>query len=56
MERSGSCRQIREIGGLDGELVRFDGARHFDVLPLLVATDGASPPLVTTGDAYVRTS
>ena len=33
--------QIREIGGLDARLVRFDGAERFDVLPLLVATDGA---------------
>ena len=33
--------QIREIGGLDAKLVRFDGAERFDVLPLLVATDGA---------------
>lgn len=33
--------EVKEIGGLDTKLVRFDGAERFDVLPLLVATDGA---------------
>jgi len=33
--------EVEEIGGPDAKLVRFDGAERFDVLPLLVATDGA---------------
>jgi len=33
--------EVKEIGGLDAKLVRFDGAERFDVLPLLIATDGA---------------
>jgi uncharacterized protein YcbX len=32
---------VVEIGGRGSKLVRFDGAERFDVLPLLVATDGA---------------
>jgi uncharacterized protein len=32
---------VRAIGGAGAQLVRFDGAERFDVLPLLVATDGA---------------
>ncbi len=32
---------VAEIGGRGAKLVRFDGAERFDVLPLLVATDGA---------------
>ena len=32
---------VVEIGGPGAKLVRFDGAERFDVLPLLVATDGA---------------
>ena len=32
---------VVEIGGPGARLVRFDGAERFDVLPLLVATDGA---------------
>jgi len=33
--------EVAEIGGPGAKLVRFDGAERFDVLPLLVATDGA---------------
>jgi len=32
---------VAAIGGPGAQLVRFDGAERFDVLPLLVATDGA---------------
>jgi uncharacterized protein YcbX len=32
---------VAEIGGRGARLVRYDGAERFDVLPLLVATDGA---------------
>jgi uncharacterized protein YcbX len=32
---------VVSIGGPGARLVRFDGAERFDVLPLLVATDGA---------------
>jgi len=32
---------VSEIGGPAARLVRYDGAERFDVLPLLVATDGA---------------
>ena len=33
--------RVRQIGGADARLVRDDSAARFDVLPLLVATDGA---------------
>ena len=33
--------RVREAAGQDAELVAFDGLERFDVLPLLVATDGA---------------
>src|SRR5438309_998433 len=33
--------QVVAIGGPGARLVRHDGAERFDVLPLLVATDGA---------------
>lgn len=33
--------EVVDIAGPDAKLVRFDGAERFDVLPLLVATDGA---------------
>jgi len=33
--------EVVGIGGPGAKLVRFDGAERFDVLPLLVATDGA---------------
>lgn len=33
--------RVQEIGGPGARLVRYDGAERFDVLPLLVATDGA---------------
>ena len=32
---------VADIAGPDAKLVRYDGAERFDVLPLLVATDGA---------------
>src|ERR1700687_3935228 len=32
---------VADIGGAGAKLVRFDGAERFDVLPLLVATDGS---------------
>src|SRR5207302_6729527 len=32
---------VVEIAGPGAKLVRYDGAERFDVLPLLVATDGA---------------
>jgi hypothetical protein len=32
---------VREAAGLDARLERHDGVERFDVLPLLVATDGA---------------
>jgi len=32
---------VVKIGGPGARLVRFDGAERFDILPLLVATDGA---------------
>ncbi len=32
---------VREIGGPGARLVRYEGVERFDVLPLLVATDGA---------------
>lgn len=33
--------RVREASGPDSELVRYDGEVRFDILPLLVATDGA---------------
>lgn len=33
--------KVVEIGGPDAKLVCYDGVERFDVLPLLVATDGA---------------
>jgi uncharacterized protein YcbX len=33
--------EVAGIGGPGAKLVRYDGAERFDVLPLLVATDGA---------------
>jgi len=33
--------EIEEIGGRHASLMRYDGPERFDVLPLLVATDGA---------------
>jgi uncharacterized protein YcbX len=33
--------EVEDIGGPGAKLVRYDGAERFDVLPLLVATDGA---------------
>jgi len=33
--------EVEDIGGPGARLVRYDGVERFDVLPLLVATDGA---------------
>ena len=33
--------EVKAIAGPDARLVRYDGAERFDVLPLLIATDGA---------------
>jgi uncharacterized protein YcbX len=33
--------EVEAIGGRNARLVRYDGPERFDVLPLLVATDGA---------------
>src|ERR1051325_2220302 len=33
--------EVVDIAGAGAKLVRYDGAERFDVLPLLVATDGA---------------
>jgi uncharacterized protein YcbX len=33
--------RVREAAGVDATIVRYDGPERFDVLPLLVATDGA---------------
>jgi uncharacterized protein YcbX len=33
--------EVLDIGGRGARLVRYEGAERFDVLPLLVATDGA---------------
>jgi len=45
-----SAAKVLAIAGPRAKLVRYDGAERFDVLPLLVATDGAiaSPPSATT--------
>ena len=37
----GVAAEIVDIAGLGAKLMRYDGAERFDVLPLLVATDGA---------------
>jgi uncharacterized protein len=34
-------RRVRDAAGSDAELARYDGPERFDILPLLVATDGA---------------
>jgi len=33
--------EVRQIAGPQAQLIRYDGLERFDVLPLLVATDGA---------------
>ncbi len=35
------AEDVADVGGPGAKLVRYDGAERFDVLPLLVATDGA---------------
>lgn len=37
----GVLADVRKIAGPGAELVRYDGLERFDILPLLVATDGA---------------
>ena len=37
----GVAAEVVDIAGLGAKLMRYDGAERFDVLPLLVATDGA---------------
>jgi len=36
-----TSRRVREVSGLDADLACYSGPERFDVLPLLVATDGA---------------
>ncbi|WP_018349670.1 MOSC domain-containing protein [Longispora albida] len=36
-----TTKEIRAVAGPDAEAVEYDGHERFDVLPLLVATDGA---------------
>jgi MOSC domain-containing protein len=36
-----SAAAVEAAAGADAHLVRYDGAERFDVLPLLIATDGA---------------
>ena len=38
---AGAAAKVVDIAGPGARLVRFDGIERFDVLPLLVATDGA---------------
>ncbi|MDA0577505.1 MAG: MOSC N-terminal beta barrel domain-containing protein [Verrucomicrobia bacterium] len=40
-ENPGVAAEVVDIAGPGAKLVRYDGAERFDVLPLLVATDGA---------------
>src|SRR5206468_6293277 len=40
---------VREAAGPDARLARYDGRERFDVLPLLVATDGAIAALGVDG-------
>jgi len=40
---------VRSVAGNDARLVRWDGPERFDVLPLLVATDGAIDALGVDG-------
>ena len=47
---------VREAAGAAARLVRYDGGERFDILPLLVATDGAIRALVATSDGFDPTS
>ncbi|MEO7962732.1 MAG: MOSC N-terminal beta barrel domain-containing protein [Gemmatimonadaceae bacterium] len=40
-DRNESLALVRAAAGNDAELVAYDGLERFDILPLLVATDGA---------------
>jgi len=44
-----SAVAVREAAGPDARLARYDGRERFDVLPLLVATDGAIAALGVDG-------
>jgi len=44
-----SAAAVREAAGPDARLARYDGRERFDVLPLLVATDGAIAALGVDG-------
>src|SRR5437879_307776 len=44
-----SAEAVREAAGPDARLARYDGRERFDVLPLLVATDGAIAALGVDG-------
>jgi len=46
---AGVARDVEAAGGGGARLVRFDGEERFDVLPLLVATDGAIEALGEDG-------
>ncbi|MBI4572252.1 MAG: MOSC N-terminal beta barrel domain-containing protein [candidate division NC10 bacterium] len=46
---SGAAQAVRAAAGDDARLVRSDGRKRFDVLPLLVATDGAIAALGADG-------
>jgi uncharacterized protein len=48
---AGVAQDVRAIGGPDACLRRFDGVERFDVLPLLVASDGA---IAAFGSDYRR--
>jgi len=40
-ESADVAAEVEDIGGRGAKLVRYEGAERFDVLPLLIATDGA---------------
>jgi uncharacterized protein YcbX len=44
-----SAAAVREAAGAEATLARYDGPERFDVLPLLVATDGAIAALGVDG-------
>ena len=47
---------VRKAAGPDAELVQYEGAERFDVLPLLIATDGAIESMGFDDDACGPTS
>ena len=48
-----SAAAVREAAGAGATLARYDGPERFDVLPLLVATDGAIATIDGLGRAKV---